>query len=184
MSVFPQLCANSFLSIPVCDHCVWHFRNTCFCAGYNCGGVRMGGANCLDPVGPYPLLYTLIHTTKNTQIHSLSLCSPRGVITVPIIIHASQGCSHADCHLDTHKHSNSYKPQLHFKPIDQGQIHELKCTENSSCFLFPSRKGMQEALLFFFCLSEGWFNINLELHFLTVKERFSAQQLKVKCTTA
>lgn len=124
MSVFTQLCANSFLSITVFDHCVWRFCKCLFCTGYNCGGL---GWEVLIFWTLVPPTLSLTHTnTHHKNTHILSLHAPRGVITVPIIIHASQGCSHADCHLDTHKHSNSHKPQLHFEPIDQGQIHELE----------------------------------------------------------
>lgn len=68
----------------------------------------------------------------HTNTHSLSLCSPGGVITVPIIIHASQGCSHAHCHLDAHKQPKSHTP------LGQGQ---LQNTKNSSYPTFtPSRR--------------------------------------------
>lgn len=80
----------------------------------------------------------------HTNTHSLSLCSPGEVITVAIIIHASQGCSHADCHLDAHKQPKSHTP-LHWLQIGQGQ---LQNTKNSSCAPFtPSHR---RKLCFFF----------------------------------
>jgi len=63
-----------------------------------------------------PLLSRLTHTHTNKHTHTHTV-SPSAVITVPIIIHASQGLSHADGHLDAHKHSNQNTPQLDFEPM-------------------------------------------------------------------
>lgn len=99
------------------------------------GGLRVGGADCLGPGAPLPSPLTRTHTNTYTK---LSLRFPRGVITVPIIIHASQGCSHADCHLDTHKHSNPHTPPLHFEPVPLNRPRSTPYTEVHNELLVPS----------------------------------------------
>lgn len=65
------------------------------------GGSR--GKEGLFESSVSPLTLPDTHTTP-----TVSLCFPRGVITVSITIHASLGCSHVDCHF--HKCSSSHTP--------------------------------------------------------------------------
>lgn len=77
--------------------------DTCFCAGNYSGGGRMGAAG--DCLGCCPPTTSSFDTDTNTpSLHP----HPRpallgGVITVAIIIHASQRCSHAGRDVDAHK---------------------------------------------------------------------------------
>lgn len=128
MFVLKRLCANSLIHRCLCVVYV----DPCFCTGQDCGGLRVGGADCLGPGAP--TLSPDTHTYTNT--HSLSLRFPRGVITVPIIIHASQGCSHAGSQLDTHKHSNSHTPPLDFEPMLLYRPRSASYTEKTLSVLY------------------------------------------------
>lgn len=90
------------------------YRNVCVCVSVKeilvlvfaentdgRGGSR--GKQGLFESSVSPLTVPDTHTTP-----TVFLCFPRGVITVAITIHASLGCSHADCHF--HKCSSSHTP--------------------------------------------------------------------------
>lgn len=67
-------------------------------------------------------------SATHTNTHSVSLRFLRRVITVPIIIHACQSCSHADWDLDTHTRTLHliHALQLNFELMlmdHQGYLH-------------------------------------------------------------